>query len=304
MHRATDRLLLLDTFLKVCERGSVSRAADDLGMSQARASKLLKELEEQLQVQLVLRNTRQLSITEAGEAFAQDALVLLNAWDSLVEKHSANSSIKKYLKIVLPSDLGQYSLPDIVASHITASHEKLQLRWLISDDEISFFGSGCDLWIRIGKVNDERLIVTTVGYVQSVVVISPLYPNSEDITSPSELAKIDAVGPVLHYDEEVRLKSSGSEDVVFIPTFSVMSASTADAHRATCHALGYSVLPLPWVAEDIAQGRLRRLLPDWGTEPEPINLVRAPNRYRSNSLGGLVESLRQGVQDIVGVSQS
>ena len=306
MRRTLDRLLLLETFLKVAERGSVSRAADELEMSQARASRLLKELENQLQLPLIRRNTHGISTTEAGISLAKDARAILNAWDDLVSRHGASHSGGAGLQIALPSDLGPNSLPDVIIDHVAAAPDRLRVRWRVVDDEISFFRSGCDLWVRAGEVRDHGLIVTTVGYVRSIVVISPSHPAAQTVSSPIDLVRLDAVGaqPCARREGRVRLRSATGDDQVVSLAFKALTAGMADAHRATCRGCGFSVLPLPWVVEDLRTGQLKRLLPAWTTEPTPINLVQAPTRYRSASLKKLVDSLRLRVPRIDGVDSS
>ena len=91
MSKNLDRLTLLSTFARIAERGSISAAARDIGLSQASASRQLQALEEQLGVQLVQRTTHALSLTEAGRDCLADARALIDAWDALQERHAAEA---------------------------------------------------------------------------------------------------------------------------------------------------------------------------------------------------------------------
>jgi len=80
MSKPLDRLTLLETFARISDRGSISAAARDLGLSQASASRQLKELEDRLGAQLIRRTTHSIALTPAGQALLRDARELIAGW--------------------------------------------------------------------------------------------------------------------------------------------------------------------------------------------------------------------------------
>ena len=218
------RLLRPTPCRRRAERDTRTTARRDARRGAARAqhhqlrrdSRLLKELENQLQLPLIRRNTHGISTTEAGISLAKDARAILNAWDDLVSRHGASHSGGAGLQIALPSDLGPNSLPDVIIDHVAAAPDRLRVRWRVADDEISFFRSGCDPWVRAGEVRDHGLIVTTVGYVRSIVVISPSHPAARTVSSPIDLVRLDAVGaqPCARREGRVRLRSASLKKFV------------------------------------------------------------------------------------------
>ena len=101
MTKSLDRLVLLETFVRIAERGSISAAARDLGLSQPSASRQLSELEGRLGAQLIRRTTHNLALTPAGQDLLVEARQMLEGWDALVERHGRGpDDIKGRLKIV------------------------------------------------------------------------------------------------------------------------------------------------------------------------------------------------------------
>ena len=299
-YRSADRLLLLEVFLRTLERGSVSRAAEDLGMSQGRASKLLRELEDRMGRPLLRRNTHHLVPTEAGLAFAESARALLESWDGLLDEHAEERGGRVRLSVVASSELGARSVFELATRH-AVEHGVARLRWHLDDSEIPFHRSGCDLWVRVGDVRDDSLVVTTVARVDSVVVAAPGHAAVPRVRVPADLEGLDAVGPEPVHDLGWRLTSADGDTRAVKLAFRIVTDDAASARLAARRGLGFAVLPLPWVHDDLVAGELVRVLPGWVVERRPVNLVHAPSRYGSALLKGLVQSLGRRIPEIDGV---
>ena len=150
MSKSLDRLSLLATFVRIAERGSISAAARDLGLSQASASRHLNELETRLGTILIERTTHHLSLTEAGEAALEEARDLLNGWLALAERFDDSSDLSGTLRVVAPIALGQRHLIDATMDWQRA-FPNLQINWQLDDSELNLAETGADVWIRIGR---------------------------------------------------------------------------------------------------------------------------------------------------------
>ena len=96
-------MTLLATFLRIAERGSISAAARDLGLSQASASRQLADLEQRLGVPLIRRNTHSLALTEQGESCLADARSLLAGWEALTDRVAEDQTqLRGPLRIIAP----------------------------------------------------------------------------------------------------------------------------------------------------------------------------------------------------------
>ena len=116
MMKSLDRLGLLETFVRIAERGSSSAAARDLGLSQASASRQLRELETRLGAVLANRTTHDFALTSAGVALLADARVALSNWEALEERHTGGDDVRGPLRIVAPIALGQTLLADMAVA--------------------------------------------------------------------------------------------------------------------------------------------------------------------------------------------
>ncbi len=300
MHRSTDRLLLLEVFLRALERGSISRAAEDLGMSQSRASKLLRELEDRLGQRLLMRSTHHLVATEAGVVFAQDARSMISSWNGLLGNHGEPQGARASLSVVATSALGPNALFDLMSVHV--GHEGLgRVRLSHDDSEIPFSRRGCDLWVRVGAVNDDALIVRSVGRVDTVIVASPDDERATGAREPADLDGLDAAASDELASGAWTLSSTRGRSYVVRPELRVVSDRLGDVRRAARLGLCIGALSLPWVSEDLESGRLVRVLPDWTLERRTVSLVYAPSRYESPLLRELIDSLKSGIPEIRGV---
>ncbi|MEO1160302.1 MAG: LysR family transcriptional regulator, partial [Pseudomonadota bacterium] len=115
MSKPLDRITLLETFVRIAERGSISAAARDLGLSQPSVSRQLAELEQRFGAQLARRTTHELSMTPAGQDLLRDARQLIDGWHVMAERHGkGRQETRGRLKIVAPVALGQLYLADLM----------------------------------------------------------------------------------------------------------------------------------------------------------------------------------------------
>ncbi|MEL6977330.1 MAG: LysR family transcriptional regulator [Pseudomonadota bacterium] len=301
MSKSLDRLTLLQTFARIAERGSISAAARDLGLSQASASRHLSELELRLGAELVRRTTHSLALTEAGEDCLAEARGLLEGWDALAERFAeSDRALSGRLKIVAPVALGQLQLAR-AALAFQRHHPSVSLTWLLEDAPIRFAEIGCDLWIKIGRVPDETLVVRPLGVVERMVVAAPELLEGDLPRAPKDLAALPCAAlepfeaasiPLTHAD-------GGRETVsanVALSTNNIFSA-----YQAALMGVGYAVLPRWFVENDLRAGDLVDVLPDWRAPSLTINAAYLPARRRTRRLTAFLEHISAAVSEIPGV---
>ncbi|MGB0696853.1 MAG: LysR family transcriptional regulator [Rhodospirillaceae bacterium] len=309
MSKPLDRLALLETFVRIAERGSISAAARDLGLSQGSASRQLAALEDRLAVQLIRRTTHSLALTEAGLEVLADARALIGRWEALEERHAADAqTLKGPLRVVAPVALGQMHLADIAVG-FQATHPEVSIHWRLEDEPIRFAEIGCDCWIKIGPIPDESLIVRHLGRVERLLVASPALAGRcqtaqnrqqaqpEDVQhlpfvtlTPFEGSKIGLFGP-----EGARMEWAVS------PTLSTNNIFSLK--RAVLSGLGAAILPRWFVAEDLAAGSLVDLLPDWRAKTLNITLAYLPARQQPRRLSAFIAALEAGCRAIPGIER-
>lgn len=294
MTRSLDRLTLLDTFVRIAERGSISAAARDLGLSQASASRQLADLEERLGTQLIIRSTHHLSLTKAGERCLGDARLMLAEWEGFAESFAGDADrIAGPLKIVAPVALGQSVALDC-AMAFQAAHPDIVLDWIVDDAPIRFSEVGCDLWLRVGAVPDETLIVQRLAKVRRIVVAAPGLAGSVD-GDPQALTALPCAA--LHPFEGGRLPLTGpsGEAANLDARVTFASNSIAATKRVAIAGGGYAVLPRWLVAEELEAGTLIEPLPGWRAPPLTIHAAFAPARRQTRRLRLFIDAMREAL---------
>ena len=301
MSKSLDRLTLLETFVRISERGSISAAARDLGLSQASASRQLKELEDRLGVQLVRRTTHSLAVTLAGQALLRDARGLLAEWSALEERHGAGDGVAKGpLKIVAPVALGQRHLLDI-ALDFQCLHPQVSLAWQLQDEPVRFAEVGCDCWIKIGLVPDETLVVRHMGRVVRCLVASPLLVGRDCLAGPADVEALPFVALDPFEGGRIALAKGEGAVVEIRPQVRVATNNIFALYRAALKGVGAAILPTWFIAEDLAAGRLINLLPQWRAASHAVNAAYLPARHQPRRLALFLDALEKGMREIDGI---
>ncbi len=302
MSKPLDRLALLETFVRIAERGTISAAARDLGMSQGSASRQLKDLEERLGVQLARRTTHALALTEAGLEVLADARQLIAQWDALEERHQPDAAVLRGpLRIVAPVALGQLHLVDVaIAFH--AANPQVVLNWRLEDEPIRFAEVGCDCWIKIGQVPDETLIVRRLGQVERLLVATPaLAGRSEDLT-PEAAERLPFATLTPFEGAKIGLSRKDGERRDLTVTSALATNNVMSLKRAVLSGLGAAVLPRWLVAEELARGALVDLLPAWRAATLDVNIAYLPAHPQPRRLAAFIEAMETRVRAMPGIA--
>ncbi|MBO9427766.1 LysR family transcriptional regulator [Labrenzia sp. R4_1] len=301
MSKPLDRLALLETFIRIAEKGSISGAARDLGMSQGSASRQLKDLEERLGVQLARRTTHSLALTETGFALLKDARELVTGWNALEEQYAGDTEILRGpLRIVAPVALGQLHLADI-AIGFQASHPEVTVNWHLQDEPIRFAEIGCDLWIKIGPVPDDTLIVRRLGQVERMVVGTPSIAEQVRHARPDETPEIPFVTLTPFEGAKIRLSDPDGDQCDLKVTAKLSTNNIMSLKHAALSGLGAAVLPRWFIAGALGSGELVDLFPEWRAATLDVNLAYLPARHQPRRLTAFVDALEGGLQNIPGM---
>ncbi|WP_420346872.1 LysR family transcriptional regulator [Pelagibius sp.] len=301
MSKSLDRLTLLETFARIAERGSISAAARDLGMSQASASRQLKELEERLGAELIRRTTHALALTPAGQSCLTEARVLTAGWDSLVERFAEDAGgLRGGLKVVAPVALGQLHLAD-AALRFQQAHPGVAVTWLLDDAAIRFAEIGCDLWIKIGPVPDETLVVRPLGRVERMIVAAPDLIAGRRIAAPGDLAALPCAALEPFEAGTIPLSTARGRQATVAARVALATNNIFAVHKAALLGIGYAVLPRWFAERDLERGALVDVLPDWRAPALTINAAYLPARRQTRRLKRLIDHIAEAVLAIPGV---
>ncbi|MDR6498591.1 DNA-binding transcriptional LysR family regulator [Burkholderia ambifaria] len=260
-----DLLAAMRIFVRVVERGNLSRAAKDLGLGQPTVSDRVDRLERFLGVKLLLRNTRAVSCTDEGILFYQRSKIVLDAADEARAVVTlGNKIVRGRIRIAAPHGLGEVVLPEILAV-IREHNPQLYIDLVLNDEITDPVTEGVDISLRIGQIGDGNFVARRLGYVRRVLVASPLYIEKHGLPEePTDIVGhpfIRVTG--LFNDGQLRLMSP-SKSVRPTPINVVISTSHwRPVYELLLNGAGIGVLQEHVCIDALESGRLVRLLPDY-----------------------------------------
>ena len=168
-------LNLLPLFLAVAEERSFSAAAERLGVTRSAVSQGIRRLEDTFGTLLVMRTTRSVNLTEAGERLRKSLSVPLSTIDAACEDVLSDNEPRGHLKIAVTSIAEEFLSGPLLAS-FAAANPAVTIDIVVSDDEFDIVAAGFDAGVRLGGVIEKDMIaVPLTGQQREVVVASPTY---------------------------------------------------------------------------------------------------------------------------------
>lgn len=259
-----DRMHAMEVFVRVVETGSFSAAARDLRIGQPAVSKLVAALEDWLQVRLLVRSTRQLHPTDAGQAFYERARsTLAEADEAETAARGLGKGLDGRLRVCAPVTFARLHIVPRIGEFLDA-HPNLRVDFVMDDRFIDLMGENIDVALRAGELTESSLTARKIATCDRLVVASPAYLARMGIPSaPSDLLDHTAIvytqGVVA---EDWRFRRGTVDNFVRITTR--LSFSAAEGVReAVVAGLGLAVSPR-WVMEpELANGTVVPILTDW-----------------------------------------
>lgn len=284
-----DRLTLLETFVRIAERQSLSGAARDLGTSQPSVSRQLAALEDRLDVVLMRRTTHDVTLTPDGLALLSDARRMTEEWEAIEDRHSEGDELKGTIRVIAPVALGQ-RLFTKAAVKFMKEHPNITIDWRLRDDTIRFAEEGCDCWLKIGPVPDETLVVRELARVERLVVGTP------DFLARHAGAELDAMpwltlGPF--EGNRIELYTPDGTPRTFFVAPKMASDNIFAVYQAAMEGLGVAIMPHWFVASELECGTLTDVAPSLRAARLPLNLALASGTKRP----ARVERFCNAIQD-------
>lgn len=255
----------LAVFVALVRAGSFTAAAEQLGTTKAMVSQHLARLESELGVQLVVRSTRKMSLTDAGERFSQEcARILADAETVIAELGECRDTPMGLLRVAAAEDHG----PSIVAPALAEFAERfpqIRVELVVGDGIVDLIAERFHLSIRIGWLRDSSLRAAKLASFRQCLVASPAYLAKHGAPSvPEELAEHAWIALTVLSSPTRWTFTCADSSEHHVQTRAVASVnSTLAAHAFVVSGLGVSVLPDYVVDKDVASGKLVALLPDY-----------------------------------------
>jgi len=286
-----DRLDELQVFLAILEAGSMAAAARKLRRSPPAVTRTLAALEERVGVRLFERSTRRLTASEAGLRLAEQARRLLADYDAAVREQD-DAAPRGRLRMTAPMVFGRRHMAPVVTRFLMR-HPGVEIDLELSDRNMDLIDDGIDVALRIGALDDSRLVARRLGAVQRVTVASPAYlhrrgrPKAPPDLAQHELILSTGTRGLAEWRYGGRGAGGRAQVVRFAPRLQLndveaMLGAARDGF-GIARALSYQV------ADDLDAGRLVRVLAPFEPPPIPVHLVMPGTRQRAPRLRAFVD---------------
>ncbi|RYF84083.1 MAG: LysR family transcriptional regulator [Comamonadaceae bacterium] len=271
----------LRIYLLVAESASFTRAAERLGLTRARVSAVVQQLEAELGTRLLQRTTRSVRVTPDGQLFAERAQALVADADELqaLFQHQP-AALRGRLRVDMPGQLASQVLIPRLPEFLSA-HPQIELELSSTDRRVDLVHEGFDCVIRAGTLRESGLVARPLGQMPQINVASPAYLAR--FGTPRTLADL-AGHRLVRYSSTLGGAAQGWEYLDngaphMWPMDSVLTVNNTVAYEAACLAgLGLIQAPALGLDEMLAQGALVQVLPDWRPDPLPVTLLYAHRR--------------------------
>ncbi len=333
----------LVVFVAVVETGSLTAAAERLGIAKTMVSAHIQRLEKELGASLIVRTTRRLSVTDTGRAFYDASCHILHMTEAALSAASSGMSpMQGTLRVSAPVDYGALVVAPALV-RLRESFPELDVDLTCADHYVDLIAEGIDVAVRLGNLPDSNYRSVGVGRFMRWLVASPAFvakhgtptslralatlphvalsnmphPNTLDLmreptqtndsgvidagtagaantagaarATPAARAALQAVSHSGGVKQSRRAQSIRSVRC----TASTVRCNTANAARAAVlSAGGFALLTSFAIADDLAAGRLVRLLPQWSGPPAAIQAVFPPTDHPSRKVRAFIEALR------------
>ncbi|AEG95602.1 LysR family transcriptional regulator [Klebsiella aerogenes] len=294
-----DKLRGMETFVAVVECGSFTGAAARLEMSAVMVGKYIALLEGQLGTRLLERNTRRQSLTDAGRVYFDEARRVLeqvaNAERSVERLRLAPAGT---LRVSAPVSFGASIIAPLTASFLQAWPE-VRVELDLTNRMVDLVDEGIDLAIRIGDIQRTDLVAKYLAPYRMAICAAPDYLVRHGTPqTPADLAGHQCLSHTV-WTARNEWRLPGAAEEVRWKRDAVLRCNDGYALRmAAVAGAGLLLQPEVLLAEDLANGRLVRILQNYTPEPRPIHLLWRQDLRPLPKLTRFVEHLLKEVNGI------
>ena len=263
-------------FAEVVERGGFAAAGRALGMPKSRLSRRVAGLEAQLGVRLLQRTTRKLSLTEVGETFLRHCQAMRESAQAAADVvANAQTEPRGTIRVVCPVTLAQTVLADVMPIYL-ARHPQMRVEMEVNNRVVDLVKEGVDVALRVRLSLEESgsLVIKRLDDARSVLVASPaLLERQGTPVTLEEASQLDSVAmSATDGQVSVRLTHTQGREAMLQYRPRYIADDLLTLKRAVLGGSGMCWLPDYMCEDELRDGRLVRLLPEWSM---PVGVVHA-----------------------------
>lgn len=295
-----DKLHAMEVFVQVVDAGGFNRAADNMQLPKATVSTLIRDLERELQVKLLNRTTRQVSVTPDGAAYYERCVTILSDVRDAEEALSqAKVNPRGRLRVEVPAGLANTLLIPALPCFFER-YPDIELEMGCTDRMVDLIEEGVDCAVRGGELADSTLVARRVGSLALTTCAAPSYLALRGVPAhPNDLMQHRCVnffaartGKMHEWiyargDERLHLRPPGH-----------MAVNDSNGYLAAVVAgLGIGQVPSFTAKPFIQSGQLEPILNDWCPSVIPVHVVYPQNRHLSAKVRAFVEWIAELLAD-------
>lgn len=285
-------------FLQIVEKGSLTAAGRETGLSSTTVSERLAALEAHFGVVLLNRTTRAISLTEEGRTLVEGAKHVLGEIEDLETRiRFGAQTLSGPIRISAPSDLGRTAVSTAIKRFLS-QHPDISVELLLSDGYVDVVGQGFDIALRFGRVTDSSLRVRSLGQQRRVVCAAPGYLEIHGTPKkPVDLKGHNCL--VMRFganlDNVWRFGPDTLQQIITVRGDRV--ANDGALVRQWCLAGHGIVLKSELdVGPDIRAGNLVELLADYAPPATPLQILFPPSRAQPRRVREFADQLALTLQ--------
>ncbi|NKI71139.1 LysR family transcriptional regulator [Collimonas pratensis] len=296
MSKLTIDLNDLYFFVQVADHGGFTAAADALDIPKSRLSRRIAELEKLLGVRLLHRTSRRIALTDVGAEFYQRCVAMI------AEAQAAEDVVLRTLvepvgtiRVSAPDGMVDRVLSDLLPRFM-AKFPKVQVMTQITNRNVDLIEERIDVALRINSLplESSSLVQANLCATPWGLFASPSFmAHAGQLSSPAELATLDALVFGMEDDAPAwRLQNqAGAQQIVKLKA-RMRSDNIRLLKKAALAHMGVTALPCHICSEELAQGSLQRVLPDWRPPAGQVRLVFPTRRGVVPAVRAYIEFLK------------
>ena len=259
-----DRHLAMETFVRVIDTGSFSGAARQMQIGQPAVSKAVAQLEDWLGVRLLLRSTRSLTPTEAGQNFYVRAKRSLEeAEEAVLAARGAGAGLTGKLRIAASVCFGRLHIMRQLPRFLE-KHPELEIEMVLDDRPVNLVEEGIDVAFRSGALGNSTLVARKIGEARRLVMASPRYFEKRgEPKTPGELMAHQTVVYTPDGGGTSWTFRQGSTETSVVVGGRLRVTAAEGLREAVFAHLGLAITSEWNFAPELATGIVRPVLLDW-----------------------------------------
>ncbi|NPT61634.1 LysR family transcriptional regulator [Paraburkholderia elongata] len=290
-----DKHVAMKVYVQIVETGGFAKAGEVLRTSATQVTRTVQALERELGVKLLNRNTRRISITDAGASYYERCVRVLQEIENMeADLQGSKAGKKGIVRISVPALVAKETVVPALPKFF-AAYPDIKLEISIADHHADLVEEGLDCAVHVGAVNDLGLVAKRIGFYQLITCASPGY--LEKYGEPSSLESLREhvgvgyamkTGRIREWEFVVEGESRSS------PLKSIIVVNDADTYVACGLArLGLIQASSFMLEPHLRAGRLYEVLTQFPSNPRPVSILYAPNRNRPKRVGLFIDWLME-----------